>query len=190
MSEVLACPSCTRKLQVPDTLLGQEVQCPSCDATFVARPFGGAPAAMPPPPNTVSTADDPLPSEPPRLGNAAEVSELDDDVSLGKRIRRRRRADYEQHRGGMILVFGILGLVLPGIIGLVFAIVAWAMGTSDLAAMRAGRMDPEGEGTTNAGRICGIIGTAIYGTMTLVAVGVLCLCLLGAILNGTSKKRF
>src|SRR5207244_11629515 len=25
--------------------------------------------------------------------------------------------------------------------------------------IRAGRMDPEGEGTTNGGRICGIIGT-------------------------------
>jgi hypothetical protein len=35
------------------------------------------------------------------------------------------------------------------------------MGNNDLAEMRAGRMDPEGEGLTNAGRICGIIGTIL-----------------------------
>ena len=33
------------------------------------------------------------------------------------------------------------------------------MGSNDLKEIRAGRMDPEGEGTTNGGRICGIIGT-------------------------------
>jgi hypothetical protein len=35
------------------------------------------------------------------------------------------------------------------------------MGNSDLAEIRAGRMDPEGEGLTQAGRIIGIIGTGL-----------------------------
>ena len=35
------------------------------------------------------------------------------------------------------------------------------MGNSDLVEMRAGRMDPEGEGVTQAGRICGMIGTGL-----------------------------
>jgi hypothetical protein len=37
--------------------------------------------------------------------------------------------------------------------------VAWIMGHIDLGEMRAGRMDPSGEGLTNAGRICGIVAT-------------------------------
>ena len=35
------------------------------------------------------------------------------------------------------------------------------MGNSDLAQIEAGMMDPSGKGTTNAGRICGIIGTIL-----------------------------
>jgi hypothetical protein len=38
---------------------------------------------------------------------------------------------------------------------------AWTMGSGDLREIRAGRMDPRGESNTNAGRICGIIGTIL-----------------------------
>jgi hypothetical protein len=41
------------------------------------------------------------------------------------------------------------------------------MGNNDLAEIRAGRMDPEGESSTNAGRICGMIAT-ILGIIGLV----------------------
>lgn len=61
------------------------------------------------------------------------------------------------HRGGIILALGILGIVICQICG----IIAWVMANTDLAEMRAGRMDPSGEGTTNAGKICGIIGVAL-----------------------------
>jgi len=39
---------------------------------------------------------------------------------------------------------------------------AWVMGNTDLREMRAGRMDREGEQTTNAGRICGMIGSILF----------------------------
>ncbi len=61
------------------------------------------------------------------------------------------------HRGTMILVLGILGLVACGAL----APVAWIMGNADLKEMQAGRMDRSGEGATNAGRICGMIGTIL-----------------------------
>ncbi len=61
------------------------------------------------------------------------------------------------HRGVMILVFGILGFVCC----FIFGIVAWVMGSSDLREMAAGRMDPSGRGLTQAGKICGIISTAL-----------------------------
>ena len=61
------------------------------------------------------------------------------------------------HRGTLVLVLGILGLVVCGPLG----IVAWVMGANDIKEMNAGTMDPSGRGTTNAGKICGIIGTIL-----------------------------
>ena len=69
----------------------------------------------------------------------------------------------QPHRGVMILVFGILGIVIC----VIFGIVAWVMGNGDLRAMRDGRMDPTGEGLTKAGKICGIVGVVL----NLIAIG-------------------
>jgi hypothetical protein len=63
----------------------------------------------------------------------------------------------EPHRGTMILVFGILGLVLCPI----FGVAAWIMGRADIAKMDAGQMDPEGRGNTQAGIICGTIASVL-----------------------------
>lgn len=64
------------------------------------------------------------------------------------------RGRVEPHRGGAILALGIIGLVVCQIC----SIIAWVMGNTDLAKMRAGRMDRAGEGSTQAGKILGIIG--------------------------------
>lgn len=61
------------------------------------------------------------------------------------------------HRGGVILALGILGLLCC----FLFGIAAWVMGNKELRAMRAGNVDPAGEGMTQAGRILGIIGTIL-----------------------------
>ncbi len=66
-------------------------------------------------------------------------------------------AALQPHRGTMILVLGILGIVLCVVCG----IIAWVMGSNDLKAMAAGQMDPSGEGLTRAGRICGIISVVL-----------------------------
>ena len=59
----------------------------------------------------------------------------------------------------MVLTLGILSLCcnfcfIPGIC-------AWTMGRTDLQQMSAGRMDPSGRSTTQAGMVLGIIGTVI-----------------------------
>lgn len=77
----------------------------------------------------------------------------------------------QPHRGVLILVFGILGLVVC----FPFGIAAWIMGNGDLGEMRSGRMDPTGEGMTQAGRICGMVATA-FAVIGLV-IGVLVLVL-------------
>jgi hypothetical protein len=80
----------------------------------------------------------------------------------------------QPHRGTLILVLGILGIVVCFICG----IVAWVMGNQDLRAMAAGTMDRSGEGTTKAGKICGMIsvilacvGIGIWVLMLLLAGG-------------------
>lgn len=61
------------------------------------------------------------------------------------------------HRGVLVLVLGILSIVLCGLLGPV----AWIMGNKDMAEIDAGRMDPTGRGMTQAGKICGIVGTVL-----------------------------
>jgi len=61
------------------------------------------------------------------------------------------------HRGTLILVFGILGLVIcPP-----FGVAAWIMGSGDLKQMDAGTMDPSGRSMTSAGKIIGMIATIL-----------------------------
>jgi hypothetical protein len=72
------------------------------------------------------------------------------------------------HRGALILVLGILGLIVCGPLG----IAAWVMGSGDLKEMDAGTMDPSGRGITQAGKICGIIATILL----IIAIIVFALC--------------
>jgi hypothetical protein len=48
---------------------------------------------------------------------------------------------------------------------------AWSMANKDLLDMRDGLMDTDGQGMTNAGRICGLLATVLG------LVGGLLLCL-------------
>lgn len=79
------------------------------------------------------------------------------------------------HRGALILILGILGLVVCTPV----AIVAWLLGSADLKEMDAGTMDPSGRGNTQAGRICGIIGTILL-IISILVVGLFFMLGLGA----------
>jgi hypothetical protein len=88
------------------------------------------------------------------------------------RFRRRARRDWEPHRSGLVLALGILSTVTIvaypcAVIGLPLGIAAWAMGQADLKKMRQNVMDPEGRGSTQAGWVCGIIGTVITSLYAL-----------------------
>ncbi|MDA1025904.1 MAG: hypothetical protein O3A19_05695 [Planctomycetota bacterium] len=61
-------------------------------------------------------------------------------------------------RGSLILVLGILSLIVCAPLG----IVAFLMGRGDLAEIDAGQRDSEGRTSTQAGYICGIIGTILW----------------------------
>jgi predicted Zn finger-like uncharacterized protein len=184
MSQLVACPECKKHLQVPDELIGKKVQCPECKHTFTARSpdeevqerMSKAPST--PPPSKTAEWDKKSSSAGKKKKTrgddddddvADDEDDDDDDDRPRRRSKRRRsassRGNYAPHRGGMILAFGLIGLiggfVLP-VVPIVFAIIAWVMGNADLAEIRAGRMDPEGEGMTQAGRIMGMIAVILF----------------------------
>ena len=121
----------------------------------------------------------------PRRRSRSRRDDDEDDDEDDDRPRRRRRRDFLPHRGGAVLTLGIMALVLffvpfMPVGGLVLGIMAWVMGNNDLAEMRAGRMDPEGESQTNAGRVCGIIAVVLH-VLSLVLVGAYFFCLCAGI---------
>ncbi len=85
------------------------------------------------------------------------------------------------HRGTLVLVLGILGLVLCGPLG----IAAWVMGNGDIKQMDAGLMDPSGRSTTNAGRICGMIATILTIIAVVIALLIIVFGAGSAILSGS-----
>lgn len=76
----------------------------------------------------------------------------------------------QESRATMILVFGILSIVVCQL----FGPFAWSMGSEDLRKMDQGLMNPRERGSVVAGRICGIIGTALMIIWVLV-VGIMIL---------------
>jgi hypothetical protein len=62
-------------------------------------------------------------------------------------------AGLKPHRATLVLGLGLVGLLCCGPLG----IVAYLFGKKDLEEMDTGVMDPSGRGTTNVGRILGIV---------------------------------
>lgn len=82
----------------------------------------------------------------------------DDDEYLVDDYDDHRRGAIKAHRGTLIMVFGIIGLVMCS----GFGIAAYLMGKNDLREIRAGRMDAEGESMTNVGYVLGIVSSIIF----------------------------
>jgi hypothetical protein len=91
----------------------------------------------------------------------------------------------EPHRGTGILVLGVVSLfVMPLPLGLL----AWFWGSEDLKKMDSGRMDPEGRGTTQAGKVCGMISSLLsFGACCVVSLYFLGVFILaGTLVSGVS----
>jgi len=184
MSEIiLHCPQCQRLLRVTEELIGRPVKCPACSTTFSVAAGGEEPQAVP-----VALEG---PQAPITRSSPAPTMDEEEEERPWEELGRR---DAEPHRGTLILVLGIVSVVLStlafctagltGLIGAPLGIVAWVMGRRDLRKMRELRMDPEGNGFTQAGLICGIIGT-IFSSL-----GVLCfLVYLGFVFTAVNMPR-
>lgn len=75
------------------------------------------------------------------------------------------------HRGVLVLVLGILSIVVCAFLGPF----AWIMGQGDMKKIAVGSMDPSGKGLTQAGMICGIIGTVLLALGLLYVIFVMVL---------------
>jgi hypothetical protein len=73
----------------------------------------------------------------------------------------------EQSQATTALVLGILSIVVCQLLGPF----AWQMGVKELQAIDAGRRPPENRSNANAGKILGIIGTALLaiGLLAIIA---------------------
>ena len=133
MATTIDCPTCGRKLRLPESVDAATVQCPTCSTTF--SPASAAPVADDA--GRVKTGHDrplPLPPEPlpstlPRSLRACPYcrEDIPRDAALcrycGEQVGREDdalppweregalRRDVESHRGGLILALGIGGMI-------------------------------------------------------------------------------
>ncbi len=110
------CPSCSRALSLPETMIGQQVRCPICNNVF--QPAGETappPAAVQPPPSSRPAAPSPerrSDDEPPsgRSYPSSRRREYDDDEQRDAYAP--RQADGRGSAAVWLLIAGILDVVV------------------------------------------------------------------------------
>jgi len=155
MNDVITCPACERKVQLPREYLGRNVQCPECKRTFLAGdPMTGIATdpSLPPMPSISNAPESPtaLDEAAPRYPARHDDDDAFDDWGV-------RRAQLRRDHGGVVLALGILSVVI-WCLGAVFGPIAFFVGGSDLRAMDNGEMDPANRSMVQAGRIIGAVG--------------------------------
>ena len=139
------CPHCSGEFAFPEPYAGRESKCPHCEQLLTLPRFAPVAALVPqrPPPNVRRHLPQRQFENPymPAHSNAPLPG-----------------------RGGTILTFGILGLLVLA----PFGVAAWIMGNTDLRMMDAGLMDDRDRSNTQTGRILGIIGTCFWILLTLI----------------------
>jgi phage FluMu protein Com len=172
----MRCAGCGQTLRVADEHAGKKARCPACGTIAQVPPAQEAAPLVP-------VSDSPFAADsatPPGVGLYVDRPEADFNPytpPMTPKYEPLQRAP--PHRGGLIVTFGVIGLVcaIPfglccgpfGLLAIPFGVAAWVMGSADLQKIRAGQMDPSGSGLTRAGMILGIAATV---------VGALVICLM------------
>ena len=146
----IPCSNCNQRLEIPEELAAQTIECPACNTSLTVP--SPEPTAPPTPKIRISKP------EAESVAKQVRAGALKKEVaSLKIKLTDAQSVKTLPHRGGMILTFGILGMVCctP------FSIAAWVMGRNDMQLIEDGAMDEAGAGTTKAGMICGIVGCVI-----------------------------
>jgi predicted Zn finger-like uncharacterized protein len=214
MSITVSCPSCERRLRVPDNLLRAKVKCPTCGTVFLGDSAGAPPA---PPKEKPTPAreqldqleevhDEPPPDdehveEPQRKRSSVRRRQEDeeDEDDYGIRKPQQERPGKVQAIGIMMLVGGILGIVLGA--GLLFSFGAGSMGIcclwpgfyyglimGILATIKGAQLLGDKAHLQPPPRTTAIlmIINAVNGDMANLAMGIICL----VFLNEPEVKRY
>src|SRR5438045_4155981 len=125
MQEVIYCPSCRRRLNLPDDAIGRLAQCPACQRTFTAE----IALANPPGAAAAGSSSRPAPAPVPRPSSApvpVPSRRYDEELDRPRRRRRDEDDDFDRrrraasHRGGEILTFGLLALLPCFVTSIIF----------------------------------------------------------------------
>lgn len=151
----VTCSNCSALLRVSDRHAGKNARCPQC-------------STINPIPLQVEDVDEFASAESYSPGSSTWDSGKDNPYSappVDQRVgqhAQRSGDDLKEHRGGTVLTVGILSLVCCPLLG----ISAILMANRDLEMMQLGMMDPAGRGTTEAGKVVGIVG------LVMAAIGI------------------
>jgi hypothetical protein len=124
MPSVVNCPSCERRLRVPEGLVGEQVKCPTCGETFTADPDSPPPrrqdeeprpaardTALPRPGRDDGDGEEPLPRPARSRRRREDDSDEDSDHRPCRRRFSREKPGKVQAVGVMMLIGGILGII-------------------------------------------------------------------------------
>jgi hypothetical protein len=134
MSILVNCPSCERKLKVPDELLGKKVKCPGCATIFTAEEIEETVASeeeAPRQPRRPAREEESLEEERPRRAarrSSPPPDEDDYDDEMEIRPRRRGRSRAREAVNGPAI-----GLLITGIIGVVLTLCSIGINISTMA---------------------------------------------------------
>lgn len=173
----IVCSHCEKNLKVADAAAGKKLRCPACKGVITV-PAAEEEFETPEKEEAAPDEDDG------DGGYGLDEKRDEEDEELKRKQKRkqkrldredrvRRRSPGKPHRGGTILLLGILSIVFSCAF-----IVSWYLGwraismaNEDLDAMAGKRMDPAGQGMTQAGKACGIIGAFLGFLGLVVAIG-------------------
>jgi hypothetical protein len=223
------CPTCQAQLTLSDAAAGRRGKCPHCKGEIVV-PTASSAAAPPAPPPLPAAAPAAAPaleisgittpaSAPVMAAPAAPVMAAPalapppvappfqpggwGDVDPVAHRHNFRPGRGQPHRGVMVMVLGIIGIVvsllsyfvfccpflgLPaGLLGLGLSLGGAIMGGADLKKINAGIMDMDGKGMTLAGFICGIVGSVLVAP-SLVLSGFMTIMMIISAITGPSTR--
>jgi hypothetical protein len=100
MPVVTSCPDCSRKLRVPDELLGKKVRCPGCKVVFTARsePAEEREEAPPPPRRSAPPREERIEEQPRSRRPPPPPEDEDDDRPRGRQEEEQFTEDQEEEQ--------------------------------------------------------------------------------------------
>ncbi|MCA9042438.1 MAG: hypothetical protein KDA65_18940 [Planctomycetaceae bacterium] len=177
------CEHCNKLLRTADDKAGLSAQCPGCSANLIV-PYPQAPVqddleleleieeSRP----TRRRKKCPMCGAPVQGGNdrcrnCGELLDVEEDQWYVTSDPRHE----QEHRGVILMVGAIFSWFC---LGLILAIPVWIMADKDLKSMKAGTMDPEGEGLTRGAKIIAICNVVLSA---LIFLFVCCLGIIGSL---------